>query len=557
MLFLFCSWAVLLAAARLVGSAVLILTSSGENLDRGCDRFFAQAWIGLVSLGSLLLAVSTLGPISPAISLGLLTTVLALGLFARVRKDVGRTSLAGTKRIAFAIVLLGVAWDAAGPVQLYDTGFYHYQVVRWLHQFGTVPGMGLLYYRLSFSSSWFALTAALDFGPWQGRAVAVANSLALAIAILHLAIAASRVLARTARKSDAYAAGALPVVIFVCVVYRFEISPSPNLAVALGAVMSGWAMLAIRKGHQQDWNLPLLLSAGAASVKIFALPLFAAIWMLRMAAGCRSRLALPLLASAALILPLPLANRISSGCPLYPSPIACAATPSSVTPAKANDVLFETTNYARYDGAYPPTASFFDGIWVRKYIRNPLDILFAAVPVLAVTAALVFGAVNGVFIAGAVAFTAMFIEAPSIRFLAGSVGMLSGSLVTTLYRRLVPKGAPDFRTTSRIFPAMAILGCAILLREGALNERNYVAVSHIPFRRVTLGRLLMPEPIQGAPEHWSTHRTADIEYAVPDADVRCWGLPVCTPVPPPVDLGYCKPSAGIRGGFCLSSRSAK
>jgi hypothetical protein len=77
-------------------------------------------------------------------------------------------------------------------------------------------------------------------------------------------------------------------------------------------------MLAIRKGQEQDWNLPVLLSAGAAGVKILALPLFAAIWVLRIAAGCHRRLAIPILASAALILPLPFANWISSGCPAFP-----------------------------------------------------------------------------------------------------------------------------------------------------------------------------------------------------------------------------------------------
>ena len=552
MLFLLCSWAVLLGAARLAGSTALILTSSGENLDRGCDRFFAQAWIGLFALASLLLALSAVGPLSATVSLVLLAAVMALCLFPRVRRDVAGTSLTAVQRAAFAIVLLGVAWDAAGPVQLYDTGLYHYQVVRWLHQAGTVPGMALLYYRLGFSSSWFALTAALDSGP---RAAAVANSLALAIAMFHLAIAASRVLARTARKSDAYVAGALPVVILVCVVDRWEISPSPNLAVGLGAVMSGWAMLAIRKGEGRDWNLPLLLSAGAGGVKILALPLLGAIWVLRIAAGCRSRLAVPILATAAVILPLPIANRISSGCPFFPSPVACAATPSSVTPAKANDVLFETTNFARYDGAYPPTASFFDGIWIRKYIHVPLDMLFAAIPMLATAAVLAFGALDAAYIAGAAAFTAMFIEGPSIRFLAGSVGMLLGSLLVALYCRVAPKTVPDSTTTSRILPAIAVLGCAILLREGALSERNYVQRNHLPFRRVTAERLLVPQPVPGTQAH--RVRTA-YEYLVPDGDDRCWALPLpCTPYPPPAELRYCNPAEGIRAGFCLASRSAR
>jgi len=77
----------LLAVARVAGASVLAFTSSGQNFDRG-DLFFAQVWTGLFSLASALLALSLVGPVSPPVSLSLLTAVALLLLFGQSPPDI-------------------------------------------------------------------------------------------------------------------------------------------------------------------------------------------------------------------------------------------------------------------------------------------------------------------------------------------------------------------------------------------------------------------------------------------------------------------------------------
>ncbi|GHV26973.1 hypothetical protein FACS1894167_01190 [Synergistales bacterium] len=50
-----------------------------------------------------------------------------------------------------------------------DTDGYHANIVQWLNEYGTVPGVGNLHARLAFNSIWHVLTAILDNSLWNGR----------------------------------------------------------------------------------------------------------------------------------------------------------------------------------------------------------------------------------------------------------------------------------------------------------------------------------------------------------------------------------------------------
>lgn len=555
MIFLLCCWAALLVAARLAGVAILTLTSSGQNLDRGSDLFFAQVWTGLFSLASLLLALSAIHRLSPALSLCALCAVLTLALLPRVRRQARWVMFSATECASFALILLIVAWIATAPVDLWDTGLYHYQMVRWLNQAGTVPGLALLHFRFGWSSSWFALTAALDSGLFQGVASTALNSLALAIAVFHLAIAASRVLSRTARNGDAFLVGALPGVCFLCLVQRLQVSPSPNLPAALGTVMCGWAMVMARRGEARDWNLPLLLAAGAAGVKLICVPLLAAAGGVRILAGRSGRIIATALASAAIFAPAIVANRISSGCPFYPASVFCTYTASSVSHSQAEKVAADTANWARYDGPYPKNASFFDGIWIWKWLRAPLNAAFAGIAVLAICAAFALRTVDAALVVGTLASGALFVAGPTVRFLSGPVGILCGCLTSSVYQRLQLE-KPRVKTSGRWLTALTVVACAILIRDSVLREQTYRRETHRPFQSSNAKRLLLPAAIQASPSHWLESRTAYIGYRIPEGDNRCWALPLpCTPYPPPSNLGYCRPGIGIAGGFCLQAAS--
>ncbi len=51
----------------------------------------------------------------------------------------------------------------AGPVMMDDTGSYHIQMVKWIQEFGSVPGIANLHLRFGFNSSWFVSAGLLTF----------------------------------------------------------------------------------------------------------------------------------------------------------------------------------------------------------------------------------------------------------------------------------------------------------------------------------------------------------------------------------------------------------
>ena len=67
---------------------------------------------------------------------------------------------AGRGKIIFMIFLLLLfSYGASRGYIHFDTGLYHAQAIRWIEEYGTVPGLANLHCRLAYNSSSFALTA--------------------------------------------------------------------------------------------------------------------------------------------------------------------------------------------------------------------------------------------------------------------------------------------------------------------------------------------------------------------------------------------------------------
>lgn len=67
-----------------------------------------------------------------------------------------------------AKVLLGLIWLMiivinAGPVIMDDTESYHIQAIKWIQEYGSVPGIANLHSRFGFNSSWFTSIAIFNF----------------------------------------------------------------------------------------------------------------------------------------------------------------------------------------------------------------------------------------------------------------------------------------------------------------------------------------------------------------------------------------------------------
>ena len=67
------------------------------------------------------------------------------------------------KAIGIALLFLLFAYGTSHGYMHYDSDLYHAQSIRWIEEYGVVPGLGNLHTRLAYNSSAFALSALFSF----------------------------------------------------------------------------------------------------------------------------------------------------------------------------------------------------------------------------------------------------------------------------------------------------------------------------------------------------------------------------------------------------------
>ena len=65
---------------------------------------------------------------------------------------------AAQKVLLFALILVWSYFTSRGYIH-YDSDLYHAQSIRWMEEYGIVPGLGNLHERFAYNSSFFALSA--------------------------------------------------------------------------------------------------------------------------------------------------------------------------------------------------------------------------------------------------------------------------------------------------------------------------------------------------------------------------------------------------------------
>ncbi|MGH2992865.1 MAG: LIC_10190 family membrane protein [Solirubrobacterales bacterium] len=394
MLYLVAAWIVLLAVAVPTGTAILRWTGGGGAFDRPGDRLVLSAWLGVLALGSALLAASFVFPLWRAVGL-----VMGLGLAAAalswgaVREEIDslRARLNPRLVVAFLALIGGVAVFTAQPVVYVDTGYYHAGAIRWLSQYGAVEGIALVQDQLGYASSWFALAAPFNPDGLRDHGMATMGGFALLLLALHALICVSRALGRTARQSDWLVIAGSPLLIALPKVQAL-VSPSPDIPVNVLVLVVGWAIFTVADRPRARISgpdrlspgpaaVPLLLALGAMTLKPQAGALVAVAALFYVFAGGFGFHRAVWAAGLGIVALAPwLAYEfVATGCPAYPLP-ACADVAWSV----GADTARETGE--RIGGAGPDFGPA--GVW--DWLRDD----FTPSPgVLAVGSMLALGAV--------------------------------------------------------------------------------------------------------------------------------------------------------------------
>lgn len=106
-----------------------------------------------------------------------------LHLKSRWREQWKKTGQLKTGLLVLLILLF--AYGTSTGIIHYDTGLYHAQSIRWIEEYGVVPGLGNLHTRLAYNSASFCLSALYSFAFLGGQSYhCVVGFLALLLAVV-------------------------------------------------------------------------------------------------------------------------------------------------------------------------------------------------------------------------------------------------------------------------------------------------------------------------------------------------------------------------------------
>lgn len=343
----------------------------GEAIDRSGDRAIAAIWLGLVVMAISMLAIAIFVPLSPLVGIAVTASWLLLALKSQaVRAELSQwaSNTSAKLLLGYGLCSVVIAAFISQQVTFIDTGQYHYGLIQWFSEYGITPGLALINPQFGFVSAWFAITAPFDFGVFEGRVSPVMNGVILLVAALQMAIALKRIALSRALLSDWFA---LVFLLAVCsllvrtlLLSHVTVSASPDSVIALLTVAVAWSMLVVSpanidptKGIMSADLIPLVLSVGAVSIKLTALPLLAIATGFYLFNGIgqrislRNRLKRLAIASSLILLllwPLLTTEVLVSGCPLYPSTIACLDLPWTLPTTTTQDLAEKTHGWGQW-----------------------------------------------------------------------------------------------------------------------------------------------------------------------------------------------------------------
>lgn len=132
---------------------------------------------GLILLTALTQLIALFFPINIYSKLVIFGILLLLSIHKKI--NVGAFITAIKFRLSLLLFLSGalvILLFNAGPIIMDDTESYHIQSIKWIQEYGSVPGLVNLHERFGFNSSWFTSVALFSFLPKTAGGYTVLNS---------------------------------------------------------------------------------------------------------------------------------------------------------------------------------------------------------------------------------------------------------------------------------------------------------------------------------------------------------------------------------------------
>lgn len=113
-------------------------------------------------------------------------------------------------------------WTTSKPIH-YDTYLYHIQTIKWIEEYGVVPGLGNLYFRFAYNSAFMTLQALFSMEWMLGQSLHTVNGYVCSLAIIY-ALADNRLL----KNERPELSDLLKAAMILYVYYERDFISSPN-----------------------------------------------------------------------------------------------------------------------------------------------------------------------------------------------------------------------------------------------------------------------------------------------------------------------------------------
>jgi hypothetical protein len=388
MLSLLVLWAILAITFAFIGMPILYACNAQTCLKKDEDRIFVAIWLGMTALSNLLLFASMFTALSLTVAAFFVAIMLMPYFFSRYQLCATRPKFAFVPVGILLVVTLLTASLAAimsnGSIE--DAGMYHVQMIAWLAEYGSVPGLALINNPFGYTSAWFALEAPLKSEWFHEHIVIGMNSFVFFLMIAQSILKLHRVWLRDADTGDWFF-----IISFALFCHYFFPSliftPSPDLPASLLIIVTAWLVVVLSISNYQTIEsvtlrpglAVLLLASFAVSIKFGSMPLLgiASIYYV-FANGFDLR---KIWIALAIITPFVaihmLVSTMTSGCALYPMPYFCTSLPWSLGSENARAVSSTITEFAKWIGPAPSDATRFNWLWreppnINMYNDKPL-----------------------------------------------------------------------------------------------------------------------------------------------------------------------------------------
>lgn len=535
------------------------------GLERSSDRWIVSLWLGVIGLAITLLAVSLFVPLSPCVGTIVLLSLGFLSFCSRRTRDELKhyqSKVSKSLIVRFLGIAIVIAAISSQPVVWVDTGFYHYGLIQWLAQFGTVPGLALLYSPLGFTSSWFAFAAPLNASFLEARGSAVTNGFAVLIAVLQVWMCFSQIGKRQGTIGDWFIVATtlllLPLILLSKTLQVIIVSPSPDLAIVFLIIVVAWVLLILssQDASRSDARLiPVIISAGAVTIKLTALPLLAVSSLFLISKDQKVRYLLLGMTGVSLILaPFFISGIITSGCPLYPSTSICFDLPWSPSTSMLQQVASSTHQWASWYETQPTNLSEWLTLiwtWFIGERRNQVVIGFGFVSVIGVVYLL--ERAKGFYDQGQLWVIAvglsgvgfLMVTSPLLRFQLAYILVIPGLLMAQFYvgSAQVLLERLDKVWLSARKPMKQFIRFAIAIIAATVVVHTNVLAS-----------VVLPPRLPSVEVMKKQVNNMTYFYPQKANNRMCWAAPLPCTSAAPENIGVRDPSKGIASGFIYLNR---